>query len=78
MPFLLEGVVLNPKLNIDDGKHPNPEGVKIIAKNLAPYILKEIKKSFLLLKLGVHDHLLIYSRRYSNLLILFGDKINQY
>jgi acyl-CoA thioesterase-1 len=44
MPFLLEGVVLNPKLNIDDGKHPNPEGVKIIAKNLAPYILKEIKK----------------------------------
>ena len=44
MPFLLEGVVLNPKLNIDDGKHPNPDGVKIIAKNLAPYILKEIKK----------------------------------
>lgn len=45
MPFLLEGVVLNPKLNIDDGKHPNPEGVKIIAKNLAPYILKEIKNN---------------------------------
>jgi acyl-CoA thioesterase-1 len=44
MPFLLEGVALNPKLNIDDGKHPNPEGVKIMAKNLAPYILKEIKK----------------------------------
>ena len=44
MPFLLEGVVLNPKLNIEDGKHPNAEGVKIIAKNLAPYILKEIKK----------------------------------
>ncbi|MEY3040736.1 MAG: hypothetical protein RJA74_295, partial [Pseudomonadota bacterium] len=44
MPFLLEGVALNPKLNIDDGKHPNPEGVKIMAKNIAPYILKEIKK----------------------------------
>ena len=44
MPFLLEGVALNPKLNIDDGKHPNAEGVKIIPKNLAPYILKEIKK----------------------------------
>jgi acyl-CoA thioesterase-1 len=44
MPFLLEGVVLNPKLNLNDGKHPNPKGVKIIAKNLAPYVLKGIKK----------------------------------
>ena len=34
LPFLLEGVALNPNLNLDDGKHPNSEGVKIISKNL--------------------------------------------
>jgi len=42
-PFLLEGVALKPELNLKDGKHPNIEGVKIIAQNLYPYILKEIE-----------------------------------
>jgi len=42
-PFLLEGVALNPKLNLDDGKHPNAEGVKVIAKNLSKYILQAYK-----------------------------------
>ena len=40
IPFLLEGVALNPDLNLDDGMHPNEKGVKIIS-NL---ILEEIKK----------------------------------
>jgi acyl-CoA thioesterase-1 len=43
-PFLLEGVALNPKLNLDDGKHPNIEGVKIIADKLYPIIARELSK----------------------------------
>lgn len=35
IPFLLEGVAGNPKLNISDGIHPNEEGHAIIAKLVA-------------------------------------------
>ena len=34
IPFLLEGVALNPELYLNDGMHPNPEGVKIISKTI--------------------------------------------
>ena len=34
LPFLLDGVALDPKLNLDDGKHPNSKGVSLISKNL--------------------------------------------
>jgi len=34
LPFLLDGVALNPELNLKDGKHPNSEGVNLISKNL--------------------------------------------
>ena len=34
LPFLLDGVALNPELNLKDGKHPNHEGIKLISKNL--------------------------------------------
>lgn len=34
MPFLLEGVALEPKLNLQDGKHPNEKGHEVIAKNV--------------------------------------------
>ena len=34
VPFLLEGVGGNPKLNIADGIHPNPQGHKIMAKTV--------------------------------------------
>ena len=34
LPFLLDGVALNAELNLDDGKHPNQKGIKIISKNL--------------------------------------------
>ena len=34
VPFLLEGVGGNPKLNIADGIHPNPEGHKVMAQTV--------------------------------------------
>lgn len=34
IPFLLEGVGGNPKLNNPDGIHPNPEGHKVLAKTV--------------------------------------------
>ena len=34
IPFLLDGVALNPNLNLDDGMHPNEKGVIIISKNI--------------------------------------------
>ena len=34
LPFLLDGVALNPDLNLDDGMHPNEKGVIIISKNI--------------------------------------------
>lgn len=40
VPFLLEGVALDPKLNQADGIHPNAEGTKIMTAN----IYKELKK----------------------------------
>lgn len=38
IPFLLEGVGGNEKLNLPDGIHPNVEGHKIIADNLVKVI----------------------------------------
>lgn len=38
IPFLLEGVAGNEKLNLPDGIHPNPEGHKIVASNLVKVI----------------------------------------
>ncbi len=44
IPFLLEGVAGNPKLNLPDGIHPTAEGHQIIAqtvwKTLRPILLK--------------------------------------
>ena len=34
MPFILEGVAANPKLNQPDGIHPNAEGSKIMTENV--------------------------------------------
>lgn len=39
IPFLLEGVAGDEKLNLPDGIHPNPEGHKIVANNLKKIIL---------------------------------------
>lgn len=40
IPFLLDGVALNPELNLDDGMHPNEKGIIIISGNIE----KKIKK----------------------------------
>ncbi|MBK8555673.1 MAG: arylesterase [Lewinellaceae bacterium] len=44
IPFLLAGVAADPKLNLEDGIHPNVEGQKIVAENvwkiLKPVLIK--------------------------------------
>ncbi|VAX03895.1 Arylesterase precursor [hydrothermal vent metagenome] len=39
-PFFLKGVAGNGALNQSDAVHPNSEGIKVIVKNIIPYILK--------------------------------------
>lgn len=43
-PDLLAGVGRNPALNQGDGIHPNAQGVKIIARALAPVVAKVLAK----------------------------------
>ena len=35
-PFFLDGVAADPKLNQQDGLHPNPQGVQIIVQRILP------------------------------------------
>jgi acyl-CoA thioesterase-1 len=42
IPFILEGVAGNPKLNLADGIHPNPEGHKIMAQTVLKVLRTEI------------------------------------
>ena len=42
-PFFLEGVALNPELNLADGIHPNAAGVRKIAGNIAPLIAEMVR-----------------------------------
>lgn len=37
-PFFLEGVALDPDLNLADGMHPNAEGVAVIVENILPKV----------------------------------------
>jgi acyl-CoA thioesterase-1 len=41
-PFLLEGVALTPRYNLPDRIHPNAEGVKVIARGLAPVVARAL------------------------------------
>lgn len=43
VPFLLDGVALNPKYNLSDGKHPNFKGIRLISKNLEKKIIQIIQ-----------------------------------
>jgi acyl-CoA thioesterase-1 len=43
MPDLLAGVAQRPALNQADGIHPNPKGVKILARNLAPVVARALQ-----------------------------------
>jgi len=37
-PFFLDGVAADSNLNLDDGMHPNPQGVDIIVERILPYV----------------------------------------
>jgi len=43
-PFILDGVVMDPGLNQDDGIHPNAAGVKVIVERMLPYVLEAIDR----------------------------------
>ena len=43
IPFILQGVAADPKLNLPDGIHPNEKGHEIVAKTVLPYILEALK-----------------------------------
>lgn len=43
-PFFLEGVAMNPSLNLDDGLHPNQQGVAIIVKGILPLVKDKLKR----------------------------------
>lgn len=43
-PFLLDGVALNPAYALPDRIHPNAQGVKRIARRLAPRVASELQK----------------------------------
>ena len=44
MPFLLDGVALEKDLLLADYKHPNAQGIKVMATNLSPYIAEAVSK----------------------------------
>ena len=44
LPFLLDGVALNPELNLSDGKHPNAKGVNLISINLEKKLIELLNK----------------------------------
>jgi acyl-CoA thioesterase-1 len=37
-PFFLDGVALDPKLNQEDGMHPNAKGVAIVVDGILPHL----------------------------------------
>jgi len=44
LPFLLEGVAMRPELNLPDGIHPNPEGQRIVGRNVADALEPMLRK----------------------------------
>ena len=42
LPFLLDGVAGNPKLNLPDGIHPNQKGHEVIAEKVVQFLEKNI------------------------------------
>ncbi len=42
-PFFMDGVVLQPKLKLNDGMHPNKQGVGVIVQRILPSIEKALK-----------------------------------
>jgi len=50
-PFFLEGVAGDPKLNLDDGIHPNGRGVEVIVERMLP-VVKGILRSLPVERMG--------------------------
>lgn len=44
LPFVLEGIALDPKLNQSDGIHPNAEGAKVLMANVYEALQPLLKK----------------------------------
>jgi acyl-CoA thioesterase-1 len=42
-PFFLDGVALEPSLNLPDGIHPNAEGVRVVVENILPHVERLIE-----------------------------------
>jgi acyl-CoA thioesterase-1 len=42
-PFLLDGIFLDARYNLEDRVHPNAQGVRIIAERLAPVVAKVLR-----------------------------------
>jgi acyl-CoA thioesterase-1 len=45
VPFMLEGVALNERFVLEDGIHPNSDGVKRIAENIWPVLSPVLRQS---------------------------------
>jgi acyl-CoA thioesterase-1 len=41
-PFFLNGVAMDPELNLSDGLHPNAKGIAIIARSMMPYVVRQL------------------------------------
>jgi len=41
-PFLLDGVALDPDLNLDDGLHPNAKGVAVMVAGILPVVTRAL------------------------------------
>ncbi|MTH98198.1 arylesterase [Roseibium sp. RKSG952] len=44
-PFFLEGVAMDPSLNLADGIHPTGEGVSVIVENVLPHVEQLITRA---------------------------------
>jgi acyl-CoA thioesterase I len=44
-PFFLDGVALDPRLNLPDGIHPTSEGIGIIAERIGPLVERLIERA---------------------------------
>lgn len=44
MPFLLDGVAGDPRLNQPDGLHPNAEGHRLVAERVWPFLVPLLRK----------------------------------
>ncbi|MEO1207303.1 MAG: arylesterase [Pseudomonadota bacterium] len=44
-PNLLHGVAMDPKLNLDDGLHPNADGIAVIVERIMPSVLKLLDRT---------------------------------